>query len=157
MQNRPIDNSIDENSENNKVFSNNQSLSSNVPSFDAETLNINIAETKRMCMSYFIDVEDNMPIEIISKDETYPCFLKKSEIQLKTSSQSRMNLILYEGQNVFDYNMKILRQKIVEFNEMINVGTTIDISYKIDANKLITIYASIDGEAPFEFTTEEAD
>ena len=157
LQNRPIDNSIDENSENNKVFSNNQSLSSNVPSFDAETLNINIAETKRMGMSYFIDVEDNMPIEIISKDETYPCFLKKSEIQLKTSSQSRMNLILYEGQNVFDYNMKILRQKIVEFNEMINVGTTIDISYKIDANKLITIYASIDGEAPFEFTTEEAD
>ena len=52
--------------------------------------------------------------------------------------------------------MKILRQKIVEFNEMVNVGTTIDISYKIDANKLITIYASINGEAPFEFTTEEA-
>ncbi len=109
-----------------------------------------------MGMSYFIDVEDNMPVEIISKDETYPCLLKKSDIQLKTSSQSRMNLILYEGQNVFDCNMKILRQKIVEFNEMVNVGTTIDISYKIDANKLITIYASINGEAPFEFTTEEA-
>ena len=123
---------------------------------NADTLNINISETKRMGMSYFIDVEDNMPVEIISKDETYPCLLKKSDIQLKTSSQSRMNLILYEGQNVFDCNMKILRQKIVEFNEMVNVGTTIDISYKIDANKLITIYASINGEAPFEFTTEEA-
>jgi hypothetical protein len=156
LQNRPTDSNIEKDPENNKILINNPSLSSNVPSFDAETLNINISETKRMGMSYFIDVEDNMPIEIISKDETYPCFLKKSDIQLKTSSQSRMSLILYEGQNVFDYNMKILRKKTVEFNEMINVGTTIDISYKIDANKLITIYASIDGEAPFEFTTEEA-
>ena len=108
-----------------------------------------------MGMSYFIDVEDSMPIEIISKEETYPCLPKKSNVQLKTSSQSRMNLVLYEGQNIYDCNMKILRQKIVEFSELINVGTTIDISYKIDANKIITIYASIDGEAPFEFTTEE--
>ena len=105
----------------------------NLP-ISSDMVNINIAEANRMGMSYFIDVEDSMPIEIISKEETYPCLPKKSNVQLKTSSQSRMNLVLYE---------------------LINVGTTIDISYKIDANKIITIYASIDGEAPFEFTTEE--
>lgn len=126
----------------------------NIP-ISSDMVNINIAEANRMGMSYFIDVEDSMPIEIISKEETYPCLPKKSNVQLKTSSQSRMNLVLYEGQNIYDCNMKILRQKIVEFSELINVGTTIDISYKIDANKIITIYASIDGEAPFEFTTEE--
>lgn len=116
---------------------------------------INIAEAKKMGMSYYIDVENNMPVEIISKDEVYPCLLKKSSVQLRTSSQSRMNLVLYEGHSIYDCNMRLLRKKTVEFREMIKVGTTIDISYRIDTNKIITIYASIDGEAPFEFTTEE--
>lgn len=120
-----------------------------------EEINIDISETKRMGMSYFIDVEDRMPVEIISKDETYPCFMKKSNVQLLTSSQSRMNLVLYEGHSVYDCNMRLLRKKTVEFSELVNIGTTIDISYKIDANKIITIYASIDGEAPFEFSTKE--
>lgn len=118
-------------------------------------LNIDISETKRMGMSYYIDVEDKMPVEIISKDESYPCLLKNSNVKLKTSSQSRMNLVLYEGHSVYDCGMRLLRKKTVEFSEMVNVGTTIDISYKIDANKLITIYASVAGEAPFEFNTEE--
>ncbi|BBM52728.1 chaperone protein DnaK [Leptotrichia trevisanii] len=117
--------------------------------------NIDISETKRMGMSYYIDVEDKMPVEIISKDESYPCLLKNSNVKLKTSSQSRMNLVLYEGRSVYDCGMRLLRKKTVEFSEMVNIGTTIDISYKIDANKLITIYASVDGEAPFEFNTEE--
>lgn len=121
----------------------------------ASGVNIDIAETKRMGMSYYIDVEDKMPIEIISKDESYPCLLKNSNVKLKTSSQSRMNLVLYEGHSVYDCGMRLLRKKTVEFSEMVNIGTTIDISYKIDANKLITIYASVDGEAPFEFNTEE--
>ncbi len=118
-------------------------------------VNIDIVEAKRMGMSYYIDVEDKMPIEIISKDESYPCLLKNSNVKLKTSSQSRMNLVLYEGHSVYDCGMRLLRKKTVEFSEMVNIGTTIDISYKIDANKLITIYASVDGEAPFEFNTEE--
>jgi antitoxin component of RelBE/YafQ-DinJ toxin-antitoxin module len=118
-------------------------------------MNIDISETKRMGMSYYIDVEDKMPVEIISKDESYPCLLKNSNVKLKTSSQSRMNLVLYEGHSVYDCGMRLLRKKTVEFSEMVNIGTTIDISYKIDANKLITIYASVDGEAPFEFNTEE--
>lgn len=118
-------------------------------------VNIDISETKRMGMSYYIDVEDKMPVEIISKDESYPCLLKNSNVKLKTSSQSRMNLVLYEGRSVYDCGMRLLRKKMVEFSEMVNIGTTIDISYKIDANKLITIYASVDGEAPFEFNTEE--
>lgn len=120
-----------------------------------EGVNIDISETKRMGMSYYIDVEDNMPVEIISKDESYPCLLKNSNVKLKTSSQSRMNLVLYEGHSVYDCGMRLLRKKTVEFREMVNIGTTIDISYKIDANKLITIYASVDGEVPFEFNTEE--
>lgn len=118
-------------------------------------VNIDILETKRMGMSYYIDVEDKMPVEIISKDESYPCLLKNSNVKLKTSSQSRMNLVLYEGHSVYDCGMRLLRKKTVEFSEMVNIGTAIDISYKIDANKLITIYASVDGEAPFEFNTEE--
>ena len=120
-----------------------------------QEISIDISETKRMGISYYIDVEDQLPVEIISKDETYPCFMKKSDIQLKTSSQSRMNLVLYEGHSAFDCNMRLLRKKIVEFSEMVEIGSTIDISYKIDANKIITIYASIDGESPFEFNTEE--
>lgn len=124
-------------------------------SIDQE-ISIDISETKRMGMSYFIDVEDRMPIEIISKDELYPCYLiKKSNVQLHTSSQSRMNLVLYEGHSVYDCNMRLLRKKTVEFSELVNIGTTIDISYKIDKNKIITIYASIDGEVPFEFSTKE--
>lgn len=122
-----------------------------------KSVSIHISEAKRMGMSYYIDVEDKLPVEIISKDETYPCFMKKSDVKLKTSSQSRMNLILYEGHSVYDCNMRLLRKKTVEFNEMIDIGTTIDISYKIDANKIITIYASIDGEPPFEFSTKEED
>jgi len=118
-------------------------------------VSIDISETKRMGMSYFIDVENMMPVEIISKDEAYPCQLTKANIQLKTSSQSRMNLVVYEGHSIYDCNMRLLRKKTVEFSEMVDVGTTIDISYKIDANKIITIYAAIDGEAPFEFTTKE--
>lgn len=118
-------------------------------------VSIDISETKRMGMSYFIDVENMMPVEIISKDEAYPCQLTKANIQLKTSSQSRMNLVVYEGHSIYDCNMRMLRKKTVEFSEMVDVGTTIDISYKIDANKIITIYAAIDGEAPFEFTTKE--
>lgn len=121
----------------------------------ADDIKIEISETKRMGMSYYIDVEDRMPVEIISKDETYPCIMKKSNIQLATSSQSRMNLVLYEGHSVYDCNMRLLRKKTVEFSELINIGTKIDISYKIDANKIITIYASIDGEAPIEFSTNE--
>ena len=66
-----------------------------------------------------------------------------------------MNLVLYEGHSIYDCGMRLLRRKTVEFNEMVNIGTTIDISYKIDANKIITIYASIDGEPPFEFNTKE--
>lgn len=66
-----------------------------------------------------------------------------------------MKLVLYEGHSIYDCNMRLLRSKTVEFNEMVNIGTAIDISYKIDANKIITIYASIDGEPPFEFSTEE--
>lgn len=134
-----------------------QEASSNDSAEIVESFSIDISETKRMGMSYYIDVEDRMPVEIISKDETYPCFMKKSDIQLKTSSQSRMSLILYEGHSIYDCNMRLLRKKTVEFSEMVNVGTTIDISYKIDANKIITIYASIDGEVPFEFNTEEED
>ena len=118
-------------------------------------VNIDIVATKRMGMSYYIDVEDNMPVEIISKDETYPCLLKNSNVKLKTSSQSRMNLVLYEGHSVYDCGMRLLRKKTVEFSEMVNIGTTIDISYKIDTNKLITIYASVDGDVPIEFNTEE--
>lgn len=118
-------------------------------------VSIDITETKRMGMSYFIDVENRMPVEIISKDEIYPCQFTKANIQLKTSSQSRMNLVVYEGHSVYDCNMRMLRKKTVEFSEMVDVGTTIDISYKIDANKIITIYAAIDGEASFEFTTKE--
>lgn len=121
---------------------------------EESNINIDISEVKKMGMAYYIDVEDKMPVEIISKDETYPCFMKKSNVQLKTSSQSRMNLVLYEGRSIYDCNMRLLRKKTVEFSEMMNVGTTIDISYKIDANKIITIYASVDGEAPFEFNTE---
>ena len=96
--------------------------------------NIDISETKRMGMSYYIDVEDKMPVEIISKDESYPCLLKNSNVKLKTSSQSRMNLVLYEGRSVYDCGMRLLRKKTVEFSEMVNIGTTIDISYKIDAS-----------------------
>lgn len=124
---------------------------------DEENISINISETKRMGMSYYIDVEDKMPVEIISKDEVYPCFMKKADVQLKTSSQSRMNIVLYEGHSIYDCNMRLLRKKTVEFSEMVNIGTAIDISYKIDINKIITIYASIDGEAPFEFSTKEED
>ena len=122
---------------------------------EESNININILETKHIGMSYFIDVENSMPVEIIPKDKIYPCLMTKSPIQLKTSSQSRMNLILYEGHSIYDCNMKLLRQKTVEFNEMVNIGTDIDISYKIDANKIITIYASIDGGTPFEFGTKE--
>ena len=122
---------------------------------EATAISIDISENKRMGISYYIDVEDKMPVEIISKDEVYTCFMKKSNVQLKTSSQSRMNLVLYEGHSIYDCGMRLLRRKTVEFNEMVNIGTTIDISYKIDANKIITIYASIDGEPPFEFNTKE--
>lgn len=121
----------------------------------AENVQIIIPETKKMGMSYFIDVENRMPIEIISKDESYPCFLKKSNVRLKTSSQSRMSLVLYEGHSIYDCNMRLLRKQTVEFAELTDIGTSIDISYKIDPNKIITIYASIDGEPPFEFSTGE--
>lgn len=126
-----------------------------VPDPVKEISKVVIPEVKRIGTSYFIDVEDMMPVEIISKDENYPCFMKKSNIQLRTSSQSRMTLVLYEGHSLYDCNMRLLRKKTVEFNELVNIGTTIDISYKINANKIITIYASVDGEAPFEFNTEE--
>ena len=122
---------------------------------ETEDVQIIIPETKRMGMSYFIDVENRMPIEIIPKDETYPCFMKKSNVRLKTSSQSRMSLVLYEGHSIYDCNMRLLRKQTVEFAELTDIGTSIDISYKIDPNKIITIYASIDGEPPFEFSTGE--
>lgn len=123
---------------------------------EIKPVKIEIAEAKRMGMSYYIDAENRMPVEIISKDESYPSsYLKKANVQFRTSSQSRMKLVLYEGHSIYDCNMRLLRSKTVEFNEMVNIGTAIDISYKIDANKIITIYASIDGEPPFEFSTEE--
>lgn len=122
-----------------------------------EDIKFVITDTKRMGISYYIDVENTLPVEIISKDETYPCYMKKTNIQFKTTSQSRMNLILYEGHSAYDCNMRMLRKKTVEFKEMVNIGTTIDISYEIDVNKIITIYASIAGEAPFKFSTKEDD
>lgn len=119
-----------------------------------DNVSISISETKRMGMSYYIDVENSMPVEIISKDETYPCLMKKANVQLHTSSQSRMNLVLYEGRSVYDCNMRVLRKKTVEFKELVNIGTAIDISYKIDVNKIVTIYASLNEES-FEFDTKE--
>lgn len=126
------------------------------PSETPDPVKTDIVPPKCMGMSYYIDVENRMPVEIISKDESYPSsYLKKANVQFRTSSQSRMKLVLYEGHSIYDCNMRLLRSKTVEFNEMVNIGTAIDISYKIDANKIITIYASIDGEPPFEFSTEE--
>lgn len=111
--------------------------------------------SRRMGISYYIDVENQFPVEIISENETYPCLLKKSNVELKTTSQSRLSLILYEGHSAFDCGMTLLRKKTVEFSEMVNAGSSIDISYKIDANKLITIYASVNGGTQYEFSTEE--
>ena len=126
------------------------------PSKKPDPVKPDIVPPKCMGMSYYIDVENRMPVEIISKDESYPSsYLRKANVQFRTSSQSRMKLVLYEGHSIYDCNMRLLRSKTVEFNEMVNIGTAIDISYKIDANKIITIYASIDGEPPFEFSTEE--
>lgn len=122
---------------------------------DLQTIDVCVSETNTMGMSYFIDVENMMPVEIINKSQEYPCLLKKLSVQLQTSSQSRMSLILYEGHSIYDCNMKLLKKKIVDFNEIVAVGTPIDISYKIDTNKIITIYASIDGNEPYQLNTEE--
>ena len=36
---------------------------------------------------------------------------EKADVQLKTSSQSRMNIVLYEGHSIYDCNMRLLRKK----------------------------------------------
>jgi len=122
-----------------------------------EMITVSYPSANTMGMSYFIDIDGDFPVEIISKEQKYPCLLQKSNIHLKTSSQSRMNLILYEGRSVADCGMKLLRKKIIEFAELTEIGSDIDISYKIDADKIITISASVNGEAPIEFSTKEED
>lgn len=118
-------------------------------------LHFEISEPNQIGNSYFIDIDGQFPVEIISKNHVYPCGIEKSEIQLQTTSQSQLYLVLYEGNSIYDPKLKVLHQRKIdfheEFHEILEIGTPVDISFEIDNNKIITFYGSIAGKAPIKF------
>ncbi len=108
-----------------------------------------------MGISFFIDVEGSLPIEIISDKEEFPCDMRRVNHKFKTSSQKGMNIILYEGYSAKNCGLRVLKQKTITFPKMKEVGTEVDIYYSIDSNKIITIYAAVPDEQPYVFSTME--
>ena len=122
---------------------------------------VNIPKPRQLGKSYFVDIDCQFPVEIVSKNHTYPCKMEKSKVQLKTTSQSRLCLITYEGDSIYDPKLQRLNRRIInfsdEFQEILPIGTPVDISFEIDENKLIIFYGSVDGRKPIEFFRKEGE
>ncbi|MCR4645858.1 MAG: Hsp70 family protein [Oscillospiraceae bacterium] len=101
--------------------------------------------------AFFIDVDGGLPVEIIPKTHKFPCPLEFCDVKLCTTSQSRIDLIIFEGDNRYDPDLKLLKLKTIHFENAIETGTPVKLSFKIDANKIITFFGSINGAKPIQF------
>lgn len=92
---------------------------------------------------YFIGVDGEMPIKIISHDQKYPCNWTKVSHVFRINAPDRMNFEVYEGMSIYDCNMKVLQKRIVNFNKNYSIGSDIRLEYTIDSDRIITFRATI--------------
>lgn len=104
---------------------------------------INVFPTQALGKSYFIGVDGEMPVEIISAEQTYPRLWTKVSHVFHITAPDRMNFEVYEGMSIYDCTMKVLQKRIVNFNRNYPVGSEIHLEYTIDSDKIITFRATI--------------
>ncbi|SHH03726.1 molecular chaperone DnaK [Thermosyntropha lipolytica DSM 11003] len=100
-----------------------------------------------------IDVENGLP-EVIIPAQTPVPYEGKLEKRLKTTSPSGIKINLYGGQDAFDPQMRIQKSYVAKFSYPVESGTAIDVEYKIDKNKILSITMKVKDNPPIELTIE---
>ncbi|CCJ34128.1 Hsp70 family protein [Caloramator australicus] len=85
-----------------------------------------------------IDVSNGLPEVIIPAEHPVP-FEGALRGKLKTTSPSGIKINIYGGKSPYDSRMRIQKSYKTKFRYPVQTGTPIDIEYKIDKNKILSL------------------
>ncbi|MBU9713854.1 Hsp70 family protein [Evansella tamaricis] len=96
----------------------------------------------KLAEAIMIDVDDNLPLEIVPSNTTLP-FNKIYPNSFTVASPSAIRLDLFAGKNNMDSEMRIQRSYMKILDKPVKIGTPIDIEVSIDKNKYLKLSVQI--------------